>query len=200
MKSKFLTISSIVAAIAASLCCIGPVVAFALGLGTFGLAASFESARPYLLTLTFLLLAGAFYRVYRQKPVDVCSTGVCKYPLSRRAQMLFLWLGAAVVVAFAAFPYYSGAAWKVLDRGSSIMAAQPVNTADGSITFTVDGMFCAGCAATVRSALSQLEGVHRADVDYDHKTAHVEYDTKRVTRQQLQDAVKSAGYAIAKEE
>jgi len=49
MKVKSLTIASIVAAIAASLCCIGPVIAVALGLSAFGLAATFESIRPYLL-------------------------------------------------------------------------------------------------------------------------------------------------------
>src|SRR5437867_10795459 len=58
MKVKSLTIASIVAAIAASLCCIGPVIAVALGLSAFGLAATFESIRLYLLGLTFSRLDG----------------------------------------------------------------------------------------------------------------------------------------------
>ena len=57
MKEKSLTAASIIAAIAASLCCIGPVIAVGLGLGAFGLAAAFESTRPYLLGLTFVILA-----------------------------------------------------------------------------------------------------------------------------------------------
>jgi len=56
MKEKSLTLASIIVAIAASLCCIGPVVAVALGIGAFGLAAAFESVRPHLLGLTFVIL------------------------------------------------------------------------------------------------------------------------------------------------
>ena len=61
MKDKSLTFASIVAAGVASLCCIGPLAAVGLGLGSFGAAQFFEGLRPYLLGTTGLLLAGAFY-------------------------------------------------------------------------------------------------------------------------------------------
>ena len=57
MKDKSLTLASILAAGVASLCCIGPLVAVGLGVGSFGAAAWFEELRPYLLGFTALLLA-----------------------------------------------------------------------------------------------------------------------------------------------
>src|SRR5260370_11908472 len=55
---------AIITAFVASLCCLGPLFFIALGLGAFGAAAAFETARPYLLGLALLLLALGFYRVY----------------------------------------------------------------------------------------------------------------------------------------
>ncbi len=104
MKLKSLTIASILAAITASICCIGPGVGIALGLSTFGLAAAFESVRPYMLALTFGMLAVAFYRAYWHRPDENCATGVCEKPISRRATNAFLWLAAALVLLFAGFP------------------------------------------------------------------------------------------------
>jgi nicotinamide riboside transporter PnuC len=65
-------IAGIIAAIAASLCCITPVLAF-LG-GASGLASSFswiEPYRPYLIGLTIAIFAFAWYQKLKpQKKVD----------------------------------------------------------------------------------------------------------------------------------
>jgi mercuric ion transport protein len=68
MKVKSLTVASIITAIAASLCCVGPVVAVGLGFGAAGLAAAFEPVRPYLVGLTFVILGSGFYRAFRWEP------------------------------------------------------------------------------------------------------------------------------------
>jgi mercuric ion transport protein len=125
MKVKSLTFASVLAAIAASICCIGPIVAVGLGFSAAGLAAAFEPVRPYLLGMTFVILAFAFYRAYR-RPEETCATGVCEKPVSRRAQMLVLWLGAAIVVLFAAFPYYCGTLWKALGPRFQTVSANTV--------------------------------------------------------------------------
>lgn len=66
MKDKTIVGASLLAAIAASLCCILPIV-FALGgFAIVGASAFFESLRPYLLIVTFALLGVGFYLSYRQ--------------------------------------------------------------------------------------------------------------------------------------
>lgn len=62
-----------------------------------------------------------------------------------------------------------------------------------TITLNVTGMSCEGCANSVLSALSQVEGVHSADVSLDQKTAVLEVeDTVQAT--DLPGAVEAAGY------
>ena len=95
-------VASVVAAFAASLCCIGPVVLVLLGAGAFGASlASLERYRPILLAVTTLLLGFAFYAAYR--PANDCET--CS-PASRRRAKIAVWLAAAVVAVLVAFPYY----------------------------------------------------------------------------------------------
>jgi mercuric ion binding protein len=49
-------------------------------------------------------------------------------------------------------------------------------------TFKIDGMTCPmGCAATIESKLSKLEGVDKAKVDFDTKTATVSFDPAKQT-------------------
>jgi hypothetical protein len=62
-----------------------------------------------MLALTGVLLAGAFYNVYR-RPADTAAcdaNGVCPPDRNRRAKQL-LWVATAIVVLLAAFPYYVG--------------------------------------------------------------------------------------------
>lgn len=200
MKSTSLTFASVAAAIGASLCCLGPTVAVVLGLGTFGLASTFEAARPYLLALVGVLFAGAFYRTYRPKTTEACAEGACALPVSQRRQKALLWIGLGVAVLFAAFPYYSGMLWNnsvsVLASGSSPTlpaATSPVRSA----SLQIEGMFCSGCAAMVESALSRVDGVRRVTVNLEQKSAAVEYDPSRVTPERMQAAVSEAGYTAS---
>lgn len=115
MKRETTLIASILAAITASLCCLGPIAAVVLGLGSFGAAAVFETWRPYLLGVTFGLLALGFYFTYRRPEARCAEGSVCAtHPSVSRSRKIWLWLVTVLVVAFAAFPYYSGAVWSVL--------------------------------------------------------------------------------------
>lgn len=115
MKRETTLVASVIAAVTASLCCLGPIVAAVVGLGSFGAAAVFEAWRPYLLGLTFGLLALGFYFTYRKPEVQCADGSVCATrPSVGRWNKILLWLATGVVVAFAAFPYYSGAVWALL--------------------------------------------------------------------------------------
>ena len=59
--NKALTTASALLAGLASLCCIGPLVAVGMGLGTFGAAAFFEGLRPYLLIVAAVRLGGKVF-------------------------------------------------------------------------------------------------------------------------------------------
>lgn len=61
-------------------------------------------------------------------------------------------------------------------------------------SFKIDGMTCAlGCAKTIETRLSKLDGVQKATVDFDKKQATVEFDGAVLTPEKLTKAVESTG-------
>jgi len=97
-------VASVVAAAAASVCCIGPVVAAALGAGALGAASTrMEPYRPWFLGVTMILLGMSFVSAYRLEPE--CADGTCA-PASRRSAKIILLIAVVVVGLLAAFPYY----------------------------------------------------------------------------------------------
>ena len=97
-------VASVVPAAAASVCCIGPVVAAALGAGALGAASTrMEPYRPWFLGVTVVLLGTGFVSAYRREPE--CADDTCA-PTSRRSAKTILWIAVVVVGLLAAFPYY----------------------------------------------------------------------------------------------
>ena len=69
-----------------------------------------------------------------------------------------------------------------------------VATKPETASFKIDGMTCAmGCAKTIESKLSQLDGVQKATVDFDKKEATVDFDAAVLTPEKLTKTVESTG-------
>ena len=108
IKSGKLAGAGVLSAIAASLCCITPVLA--LISGASGIASSFswlEPARPYLLGITVLVLGFAWYQILRPrtaKEIQCACEEDEKLPFMQTKKFL----GLVTVFAFLmmAFPYY----------------------------------------------------------------------------------------------
>lgn len=110
-------IGGLVAAFFASLCCIGPLVFAALGVGvgatgflagTAGFLKAFLPYRPVFIGLTLVLLGVSFYLAYRKRepacgPGMMCATGA-KHGVNRT----LLWLMATVAIALVLAPYWLG--------------------------------------------------------------------------------------------
>ncbi len=96
--------ATILSAVAASLCCILPLAAVFLGVGSAAMGAWIEPARPYLLGVTVICLGLGFYQAYR--PLECGPEDGCAAPVSRRAQRLLLWIMAPVALGLLALPYY----------------------------------------------------------------------------------------------
>ena len=62
--------------------------------------------------------------------------------------------------------------------------------------FPVLNLSCAGCSANAQRILSQQTGVISAEVNLATKTATVEYDTQVILPEQMQQAIRSAGYDL----
>lgn len=59
-------------------------------------------------------------------------------------------------------------------------------------SFSIEGMTCAiGCAKTIEKELSGMEGVQKATVDFEKKTATVEFDANKQTPETLVKTVEA---------
>ncbi len=61
-------------------------------------------------------------------------------------------------------------------------------------TIKVDGMSCGGCVKSVTGVLTALDGVAKAEVSLEQKQAVVEFDTAKLTRDQLKAVIEDAGF------
>ncbi|OHT46044.1 heavy-metal-associated domain-containing protein [Flavobacterium tructae] len=70
------------------------------------------------------------------------------------------------------------------------IAAENVQTS----SFKIEGMTCAmGCAKTIEKELSNLDGVEKATVDFEKKTATVVFDKTVQNQQNLTKTVQATG-------
>lgn len=79
---------------------------------------------------------------------------------------------------------------KTVTKEHKAIAPENVQTA----SFTIEGMTCAvGCAKTIEKELSNLEGVEKAAVDFDKKTATVTFDKTIQNPENLTKVVQKTG-------
>lgn len=190
MKSKALLAGSVLASIAASICCIGPFLAIFLGLGTFGAAIGLEDLRPYLLGLTALLLGIAFYSTYRNR-AGRCADGNCT---AGRSSRVALWTITGVVIAAAAFPYYSGAILKAQTQSNKPSAGAAISESEATAVIAVGGMSCGSCAAHIEGVLAKAPGVKSIEVSFEKSQAVVKYDPKATSPAAIRTAIEAIGY------
>lgn len=192
-RSEAWLLSSIVAAIAASLCCVLPIAFAILGVSVVGLSTALAAWRPVLLGATGVLLAAGFYLSYRPAKAACAPDGGCAAPGAKRRGRAALWAATGLAMAFAAFPYYSGPVAISLLPGASAAAVQPT----GKITesrLAIEGMDCSACAVAIAHNLKTTPGVVSAEVLYPAGRAVVRYHAGAVSVAQLEQAVAAAGY------
>jgi len=78
------------------LCCIGPCAVVLFGVSGAVTMARWAPLRPYIIGAAVLMLAWAFWRVYRPQPV--CDDGTCSTGPSMWLKVM-LWVAAVMVVA-----------------------------------------------------------------------------------------------------
>lgn len=99
MKSNYSSFISTVATTLSASCCVIPVILLTLGFTNLGLFAVLMRYRPITLTISFVMLAIAFYVVYRPQAEVDCANGIC----SRKAllrQRKIVWLAAGLMLLF----------------------------------------------------------------------------------------------------
>lgn len=99
-------VGGVLGALAASACCILPLVLFGVGIGGAWISnlTALAPYQPIFVAFTVAVLGFGFWRVYR--PQRACAEGeACARPLPNRVVKAALWLATALIGAALAFPY-----------------------------------------------------------------------------------------------
>ena len=108
-RKPWIAAGGILGAIAASSCCILPLVLFSFGVGGAWIG-NFTALAPYqpiFVVITLGFLGYGYWLVYRKPKADCAEEAACARPLPNRIVKLSLWLATALVGTAIAFPYVS---------------------------------------------------------------------------------------------
>jgi len=186
--------TGILTAVAASLCCITPVLA--LLAGGSGIASAFswmEPARPYLIGITVLVLGFAWYQ--KLKPVKAgeveCNCEEDEKPSFWKSRK-FLGIVTIFAAIMLAFPYYSGVFYPDTQKDEIILNTSLIQT----VQFDIEGMTCESCDNHVAHAAQEVEGVVEAVADYKTGLADIRFNGSETTSEKIIESINATGYKV----
>jgi mercuric ion transport protein len=147
--------TGLLTAIAASLCCITPVLA--LIAGTSGLASTFswlEPFRPFFIGLTILVLGFAWYQKLKPKTQIDCKCETEEKPKFIQTKM-FLGIVTSLAIVMLAFPYFSSIFYPKTEKQIIVVDKSNIQ----KVEFAISGMTCASCEEHVNYAVNKLPGI-----------------------------------------
>ncbi len=184
--------TGIFTAIAASLCCITPILA--LIAGTSGLASTFswlEPFRPYFIGFTILVLGFAWYQKLKPKKQIDCNCDTEEKPKSIQSKM-FLGIVTVFAIVMLAFPYYSSIFYPKTEKQIIVVDKSNVQKAE----FTISGMTCTSCEANVNHEVNKLTGIINSTTSYDNGKTVVAFDNSKTNIAEIEKAINSTGYSV----
>ena len=198
-SSNTVAYTGIISAIAASICCITPVLALIAGIS--GIASTFswiEPFRPYLVGLTILVLGFAWYQKLKpQKEID-CECETDDLPAGKAGRPKFIqsktFLGTVTLLAIImlAFPYYSGIFYPNTEKQIIIVDKSDIKTTE----FKISGMTCASCQEHVNHEVNKLNGIVNSKASYENGNAIIEFDITKTNEIEIEKEINSTGYKV----
>ena len=189
--SKNAAYTGLFAAVAASSCCIPPVIALIAGVGGSASALSWmEPFRPYLIGLAVIAIGYAWYAYLKPKKADDCCEVDAKPKwYQTKGFLIGITLFAAISISF---PYYSHIFYP--DNKKEVIV---VNQSDiQTVNFDVKGMTWASCEEHVKHAVNELEGIVNVAASYEKANAEVEFDNTKTSKEDIEKAINSTGYKV----
>ena len=184
--------AGLLTAIAASLCCITPVLA--LIAGTSGLASTFswlEPFRPYFIGLTILVLGFSWYQKLKPKKQIDCHCESEEKPKFIQSKM-FLGILTAFAIVMLAFPYYAHIFYPKTEKQVIVVDKSNVQT----VEFTISGMTCASCEEHVNHEVNKLSGIIKSTASFENENAIVEFDNSKTNIAEIEKAINGTGYSV----
>lgn len=63
-----------------------------------------------------------------------------------------------------------------------------------NIELKIEGMHCTGCSTRLEKVLNGLDGVSNASVNLETKNAVIEFDSSKITLEEIKETIEDAGF------
>ena len=191
ITSKNAAYTGLFAAVAASSCCIPPVIALIAGVGGSASALSWmEPFRPYLIGIAVIAIGYAWYDYLKPKKAeDCCEVDAKPKWFQTKGFLLGIMLFAAISISF---PYYSHIFYPNNEKEVVIVNQSNINT----VNFDIKGMTCASCEEHVNHEVNKLDGIVTSKVSYENGNAIIEFDQTKTNETEIEKAINSTGYKV----
>lgn len=179
-------------AIAASLCCITPVLALIAGTGSIASSFSWiEPARPYLIGVTIAVLGFTWYQKLKRKPLDECGCDTEEKPtfIQSKTFLVIITIFAALMISF---PSYAIIFFPKNKKEVGVVEQSAIQT----LEVNIKGMSCKACEAEVNHEIYKLPGIIQSTVAYEKRNAIIQFDSTKTTLRKIIEAVQTTGYKV----
>jgi len=105
---RIFSLGALGTAIAATLCCIVPLILFMFGIGGAWVAnlIALEPYRPYFLTFAFTFVILGFWQAYKKPSAKDCKPGTfCALPISDKLNKIMLFVATGIIILVVIYPY-----------------------------------------------------------------------------------------------
>ena len=102
-------IGGAIAAIAASACCLGPLILVSLGIGGAWVSnlTMLEPYRPIFIGITLICMVFAYRKIYKVESANVClPDSMCSKPQINRNYRVIFWIVSVLVLIALLYPYF----------------------------------------------------------------------------------------------
>jgi len=183
MKAK---IVGILSAVTASICCVGPIVLIALGLGGLGLGAAIGKYHWYFLLAAIVLLIFGWRTYFKEK--KECDAERCEMKGKAITRNVLI-AASTIVLVFTAINVYTYA----------FGGAKELTSEQGTqVSIPVKGMTCAACEVAIQTALKKHPGVYEVIASAKNETVQVAYDPAEISLEDMINVVNQTGYEATK--
>jgi copper chaperone CopZ len=193
-NSNKLAGAGVLSAVAASLCCITPVLA--LISGASGAASAFswmDPFRPYLIGITVLVLGFAWYQKLKPRTAReiACACEEDEKPSLLQTKK-FLGVVTVFAVLMLVFPYYSRIFYTSTEKEIVVVDEMDIKTTE----FKISGMTCASCQEHVDNEVNKLYGIVNSQSSFEDGNAIIEFDVTKTNEVEIENAINSTGYIV----
>ena len=191
--------AGVLSSIAASLCCITPVLA--LISGASGVTSAFlwiTPARPYLLGLTVVVLGFAWYQKLKPRTAEEiqCACEEDEKPPFMQSKK-FLGIVTIFAALMMAFPFYAKIFY-TKPQETKVIIIDKENVVQEE--FIIADMDCEACAVNIDNQISKVHGVIEYHTSYAKGNSIVKFDITKASAEDIAAAINKTEFKVTRHE